>query len=258
MNSALQLPAIRRYLTVAVTPAALIAAGTIGAALAQVSTHDIDLADLRERSTEQAGEADALAATARSRAKAVASTAAETAASARANRSHRADPSAPTAGPFDFDRIVIDAGNMAREDLGEGPRFIAFASTSLPPASLATMLRDVPRAGGIVVFRGLAQGSGKVMTAALVKVLPIGGSNPGIGIDPRLFRAFAIEAVPTYVVVSSNFSPCDGFDCTTQVPPYDRVSGNVTAAFALATIAAGNGPGARIARAHLARLEPQP
>lgn len=240
------------------TATAMIAAGTIGAALAQVSTQDIDLADLREQATQQAGEADGLAAMARNRAKAVASTAAETAASARANHSYRANPSAPTTGPFDFDRIVIDAGKMAREDLGEGPRFIAFASTSLPPGSLAAMLRDVPRAGGVVVFRGLAQGSGKAMTTALAKVLPAGDSNPGIGIDPRLFRAFAIEAVPTYVVASSDFSPCDGFDCTTQVPPYDRLSGNVTAAFALETIAAGNGPGARIARAHLARLEQKP
>jgi conjugal transfer pilus assembly protein TrbC len=32
-----------------------------------------------------------------------------------------------------------------------------------------------------------------------------------IGIDPRLFRAFDVQAVPTYVAVSSDFDLCAGF-----------------------------------------------
>ena len=79
----------------------------------------------------------------------------------------------------------------------------------------------------------------------------------GVGIDPRLFRAFGIETVPTYVVTSSDFDLCDGFDCRTQVPPHDRMSGNVSAAYALETFARGGGPGALLAAQHLARLERQ-
>jgi conjugal transfer pilus assembly protein TrbC len=52
---------------------------------------------------------------------------------------------------FDFDGMVADAGTMAKADLGEAPRFIAFASTSMPPAALKAMMDDVPRAGGVVV-----------------------------------------------------------------------------------------------------------
>ena len=40
-----------------------------------------------------------------------------------------------------------------------------------------------------------------------------------------------------------------------QVPPHDRIVGNVTTRFALETFASGGGPGARIAALHLARLE---
>jgi conjugal transfer pilus assembly protein TrbC len=76
-----------------------------------------------------------------------------------------------------------------------------------------------------------------------------------VGIDPRLFRAFNVTAVPTYVVASTDFDLCDGFDCQTQVPPHDRISGNVTADFALETIARGGGPSARIASQYLARLK---
>ena len=151
--------------------------------------------------------------------------------------------------------MVADAGTMASEGRGEAPRFIAFASTSMPPAALRTMIDDVTRAGGVVVFRGLPQNSAKALTAALSKVARPGEPLTSVGIDPRLFRAFGIEAVPTYVVTSSDFDLCDGFDCTTQVPPHDRMTGNVSAAHALETFARGGGPGALLAAQHLAQLE---
>jgi len=58
-------------------------------------------------------------------------------------------------------------------------------------------------------------------------------------------------------VTGSDFDLCDGFDCRTQVPPHDRMSGNVSAAYALETFARGGGPGALLAAQHLARLERQ-
>ena len=73
-------------------------------------------------------------------------------------------------------------------------------------------------------------------------------------IDPRLFRAFKVEAVPTYVAVSSDYVPCDSLTCVSDVPPFDRLVGNVPARFALETIAGGRGPGAPVAEAALARL----
>lgn len=231
----------------------------IGGAFAQAVDPGIDLAAIRERATRATDEADALAAAARQRAKAVRDEAAASADQGQANGSRFASE-AKRAAPannatFDFDAMVSSAGTMAREGLGEAPRFIAFASLSMPPEALKAILADVPRAGGVVVFRGLTKGSAKAMTEGLTRVLSPGEKLDGVGIDPRLFRAFGIEAVPTYVVASSDFDLCSGFDCATPLPPFDKLSGNVTTRYALETIASGGGPGAKIAAQHLARLE---
>ncbi|OYU37391.1 MAG: type-F conjugative transfer system pilin assembly protein TrbC [Novosphingobium sp. PASSN1] len=231
----------------------------MGGALAQSVPADIDVEAIRARTAQQAGDAEALAATARARAQALATSAAKTAQDGHANGARLSAAARTHAGrtgdAFDFDGMVADAGTMAKADLSEAPRFIAFASTSMPPAALKAMLDDVPRAGGVVVFRGLTRGSAQAMTAALSRVLAPGERRDGVGIDPRLFRAFGIEAVPAYVVASSDFDLCDGFDCTTSVPTFDRISGNVTAAYALDTIAGGGGPGAKLAAQYRARLE---
>ncbi len=239
--------------------AGLAMTSALGGALAQSVPADIDVAAIRARAGEQASEAEALAATARARAKALTASATGTADQGRANGARLTAGTRPqtakSSDVFDFDGMVADAGTMAKADLGEAPRFIAFASTSMPPAALKAMMDDVPRAGGVVVFRGLTRGSAQAMTAALSRVLAPGEQRDGVGIDPRLFRAFGIETVPTYVVASSDFDLCDGFNCTTNVPPFDRISGNVTAAFALDAIAAGGGPGAKVAAQYRARLE---
>ena len=236
------------------------ACAALGGALAQDAQLDfgLDLEAIRARAAHQAAEAEALATTVRQRAAAVVGEAEQSAHGGEANGRRytaAAKPGASSGDAFEFDALVAAAGDSARGALGDAPRFIAFASTSMPPASLKTMIRDVSRAGGVVVFRGLPQGSAKVFLAALARVLPPGEKRDGVGIDPRLFRAFAIDAVPTYVVAGSDFDLCDGFDCTTAVPPHDRLSGNVTPAFALRTFADGGGSGAQIAAQHLARLE---
>ncbi|MBA4766749.1 MAG: type-F conjugative transfer system pilin assembly protein TrbC [Porphyrobacter sp.] len=234
-------------------------AAIFGAA-AQTLEPQLDLAAIRARAQRDAGEAEALAATARARAEDVSQ---EADANAHAAQTHgqnytqaaRAAAKPPSSDIFDFDRMVVDAGAIARSDLGEAPRFIAFASLSMPPAALKQMIRDVNAAGGVVALRGLSKGSAKAFTEALGKLALDQDTLGQVGIDPRLFRAFNVTAVPTYVVASSDFDLCDGFDCQTIVPPHDRVSGNVKPAFALETIAHGQGPAARIASQYLGRLE---
>ena len=79
-----------------------------------------------------------------------------------------------------------------------------------------------------------------------------------ISIDPRLFRTYGIETVPTYVAASTSFDLCSGEDCASSPTPYDRIAGNVTTRYALETIAHGNGAGVPVARAALANLERAP
>ena len=154
----------------------------------------------------------------------------------------------------DLDDMLASADGAAKASRGTKPRFIAFASLSMPQASLKQMMRDVGGAGGIVVFRGFPNNSAKQFLAGAGKIVDKGVDLHGVGIDPRLFRAFGVAVVPTYVVASSDFQPCDGFHCQTALPPFDKLTGNVTAGYALATIAEGNGPGAAVARVYLAAL----
>lgn len=248
---------------------ACLAAGALGFAVAaQEATQGLDIQAIRARAKDHAADAKALAATVRARGEAVAADARDMAKAGEANgrryidaarQSAQATPtssvSSVTTETFDFDRLVADAGSMAETRMGEAPRFIAFASTSMPASALKAMLHDVPRAGGVVVFRGLPGGSVAGLTRALRQVLAPGEQLDGIGIDPRLFRAFGVQAVPAYVVAASDFDLCDGFDCNSAVPPHDRISGNVTARYALDTFAGGGGPGAKIAALHLARFQ---
>ncbi|ARU14980.1 type-F conjugative transfer system pilin assembly protein TrbC [Croceicoccus marinus] len=240
--------------------ASLVMTAGLAAASAQVHEPDLDLAKIRAAAKAQASDAEALATEARRRAEAVteeARQAAEGAADngARFTAAAKSGANQPDdSQAFDFDRMIADAGDMTEAELAGQPRLIAFASTSMPKAALAAMIADVSKAGGVVVLRGFPQGSAKRLTAALAPIAKDSAQLEHVGIDPRLFRAFGVEAVPTYVMAASDFELCDGFDCSTNVPPHDRMSGNVTLAHVLETFAQGNGPGARIAAQHLARL----
>lgn len=158
------------------------------------------------------------------------------------------------AGAINFDEIVQGAATNLNVRGGEAPQFIAFASLSMPPASLKRMIRDTALAGGVVVFRGFPHNSMKEFSSRLGQIVEDKDAFANIGVDPRLFRAFEVQAVPTYVVVSSDFDLCAGFDCRTKVPPFDRMRGNVTVDHALSSFSDGNGPAARIAAVALLNM----
>ena len=160
--------------------ASITGTAAMAGAAAQTSEPELDLEAIRARAKVEASEADALAASARARAEAVLSQANGSAAEAQAHGKRYTEQAARSARPesedvFDFDKMVADAGTMASEGLGEAPRFIAFASLSMPPAALRAMADDVARAGGVVVLRGLPGGSARTLTAALAKVAADGG-----------------------------------------------------------------------------------
>lgn len=215
----------------------------------------LDLAKVRERARLSPEDAEAFGNVIAKRGEALKAQAIESAAGARANAARHARTVTPArpGDTFDFDAMVAAAGRETGSD-DDAPRLVAFASLSMPAASLRQMIDDVGRAGGVVVFRGFPGNSVKHFTGALAKVVPAGGSN-AVGIDPRLFRAFAVTTVPTYVVASTDFDLCDGFACITHVPPHDRMSGNVSLGHALETFAQGSGPGSGIADLYRARLE---
>ena len=90
----------------------------------------------------------------------------------------------------------------------------------------------------------------RVIAAVRNVVDQAGASN--VAIDPRLFRSFRVDRVPTYVALSSDFEPCDQLDCVTTPPPHNRVAGNVSVGYVLETFSNANGPGAPVSRVALA------
>jgi conjugal transfer pilus assembly protein TrbC len=159
-------------------------------------------------------------------------------------------------GPIDFDAMVAGAkGNLTGPT--STPLVMAFVSLSMPEAALRRTIAETTRAGGVVVLRGLPAAGAKAFVEGLSKVVDQKGAS-NITIDPRLFRAFHVDRVPTIVSASSAFEPCDQLDCVTPPPPHDRIAGNVTLAYALEAFADGEGPGAPAARVALANLVRHP
>lgn len=155
-------------------------------------------------------------------------------------------------GPIDFDEMVASAkSNVAGPKTT--PLVMAFVSLSMPEEALRRTIADTTRAGGIVVMRGFSKEGAKAFVAGLAKVVDQKDAS-NIAIDPRLFRAFHVDRVPTIVSAASMFEPCDQLDCVTPPPPHDRISGNVPLNYALQTFSEGNGPGAPAAKVALANL----
>ncbi len=228
-------------------------------AAAQIQSQTLDVEAIRAASQNHMEEAEALAKDIHARSQALQKDARETRVKANANhrrythtvRQNRAKDKKEV---FDFDRMITDHAKMAEANLGNAPRFIAFASLSMPQKSLKALARNMKAAGGVTVLRGFPGGSAKTLTQMLSKMASGGEELSTLGIDPRLFRTFDIKVAPSFVMASSDFSLCDGFECKGALPPHDRMTGNVSVEYVLETFASG-GPGSHLAALHLARLE---
>ncbi|MBC7496578.1 MAG: type-F conjugative transfer system pilin assembly protein TrbC [Sphingomonadaceae bacterium] len=219
----------------------------------------IDIGAARSRAKAQAHDLEAFSSEVGKRGEALRQQALDTRTAAQANRARVGSVKTGGAkGAFDFDAMIAGADAAAAGSKLERPKLIVFASLSMPVPSLKTLFRDVTRAGGVVVFRGFKNGSVKDFMAGLAPAFDKGEKIDGVGIDPRLFRAFNVEAVPTYVVTAGDIELCAGFHCTTPLPPYDRLAGNVTTDYALSTIADGRGPGSAAAKVYLGKLRRNP
>src|SRR3546814_16848385 len=87
----------------------------------------------------------------------------------------------------------------------------------MPLEALKALVHDMTKAGGVTVLRGFPQGNSEAFKKRLAAIWSNRDAAGSLGIDPRLFRAFNIEAAPSFVMLSTEFSPCDGFDCTSDL-----------------------------------------
>ena len=229
----------------------------IGAAFAQ-SVDGIDIDRLLQGDASISGEVDDLVKSAISRSKLFEEEAKEVDQVAQKQITENKDRLAGILkgdGPVNLEEMINGAAANAEGSSKSPSRFIVFASLSMPKDALGALMRDTAQAGGVVVFRGFPKNSSKLFVSELTAAVKDNSQLNNVGIDPRLFRAFNVKEAPTFVAVESGFEPCDGFDCKTDVPAYDRMSGNVTVKYVLEQFEQGNGPGSKVARIALSRME---
>jgi conjugal transfer pilus assembly protein TrbC len=231
-------------------------ASLCAAAVLAQTVDGLDIGAIQKRAdasaSASAADAQAFVDDIKRRSEALADEARQTVSQGEANHQRYAEANGKADGASDLDKMM--ASVTGKTETGDAPQFIVFASLSMPPESLKPLIRDTSKAGGAVVFQGFPGNSMKAFQQGLARVLDQGQETKSIGIDPRLFRAFNVTSVPAFVVVTSDFDLCDGFDCKTVAPPHDRMSGNVTVRYALEAMATGGGPGARIAATALKQL----
>ena len=231
-------------------------AGLAGIQAIAQTVDGLDLEAIKRRSAAMQGDADLFAEHVRNRGDAFREEAVAIQAKSSTNLTALAKANLPVNGDgaFNFDEIIKGASQNVAGNKGDAPQFIAFASLSMPPAALRQLIADTAKAGGVVVFRGFPNNSMKAFSAMLGKVVTDKDQLSNVGIDPRLFRAFNVEAAPTYVAVSTDFDLCSSLNCTTSVPTHDKITGNVSVRYVLDTFIAAHGPGAGVASVALRNL----
>lgn len=231
-------------------------AGLAGIQAIAQTVDGLDLDAIKRRSAAMQGDADIFAQQVQNRGDAFREEAVAIQAKSGDNLASlaKADLQVVGDGAFDFDEIIKGASQNVAGTKGDAPQFIAFASLSMPPAALRQLIADTAKAGGVVVFRGFPNNRVKAFSQMLGKVVTDKDQLANVGIDPRLFRAFKVDAVPTYVAVSTDFDLCSGLNCTTNVPTHDKIVGNVSVRYVLDTFIAARGPGAGVASVALRNM----
>lgn len=106
--------------------------------------------------------------------------------------------------------------------------FYMFVSFSLSEDILRQMLDYAKLYNGIIVFRGIENNSFRE-TSEHIQHLAKEGEEAAIIIDPTLFKRYAVERVPSYVLVKQEKCPA-GMSCN---PIHDKIIGNITPKYAL-------------------------
>ena len=118
------------------------------------------------------------------------------------------------------------------QGLVSGPGLLVFVSLSMPEATLQRLVDQAARAKASVVIRGLVNGSIRD-TAARVQGL-IGPRQVAVQIDPQAFDRYAIDRVPSFVLVrdGARSTPCATGLCVPS-DGFARAAGDVSLGYAL-------------------------
>ncbi len=142
------------------------------------------------------------------------------------------------------------------------PNIAIFVSFSMPKQSLQTIIREARLARVPVYLRGFKNGSLTETARHAATIISNSRKNTdnqdvlnGLLIDPRAFKIFQIEQVPTFVAFQGSLADCDTLKCSVVMPEHDRVAGNISLRSALELLSKSGTPAAEHAKVATTRLE---
>lgn len=134
------------------------------------------------------------------------------------------------------------------------PSLIVFVSLDMPEASLKRLVEDAERARAVLILRGLRNRSLKATTQAIQAIN--GTHKTAWQIDPRLFEAYDVKAVPVTVLMDPTTMPsdpqCGAPGCLKA--RHVRLTGDVSLEHALRSMEGADPVLRPLAHQHLQRL----
>lgn len=132
---------------------------------------------------------------------------------------------------------------------------LIFVSLEMPPSVIKTLAQQAHDLGGTLVLRGMKAGSVRETKLA---VIDIGAQNAPWVIQPALFQAFSVKAVPTFVLANSQSGQVADDGCAPEAT-FVSVSGVQSIESALRTMARrGNAQSSRMAQEKMQSLGLRP
>lgn len=123
--------------------------------------------------------------------------------------------------------------DLKAEALKPRPRLQIFVSSSMPISLLKSYAREAIRYNGVLVFRGLPEGSFYRLAKLVSDISGNNAEGIAMQIDDEAFKAFNVKVVPT-IVLSKTASI---FSEQVQGGAFDKIGGNVTIKYALEVFA---------------------
>ena len=167
-----------------------------------------------------------------------------------------------------IDRQVLNERSQALHQLGiksDGVGYLTIlVSTSMPQGMLNGYAQSAVWAGGVIAFRGVEPGHDiPWFVTHVMHALVRPGASPSITLDPRVFSAYGVDAVPAIVYSTAEPGtvcakqvvktiqrpkkpPLEYHDCAPADPAdYWKMTGAVSVAYALRRFAEAGAPGAK-------------
>ena len=142
------------------------------------------------------------------------------------------------------DHLSLDANDKQSDSAylrgSASPSIAVFVSFSMPKLAFHALIRDAGVSGVPVYLRGFKNGSLVETAKEARSILSDSRSSDqsedafdGFLIDPRAFKIFQVDRVPTFVAYQGPLPDCDNLHCEVAIPEHDKVAGNISLQSAL-------------------------